>query len=212
MEAYQEILLIALGLSILSALVSKFLANQAELKKARRDMEFFREKASQAQKSGDMKKSKEYMDQMLKASQSQFRHNLRPMMFSFIIFIVAIGWIGGLYADVAVPFTDASPGFTYRGVSHNVSFDSATNTTKVDLNLDGQFSQEETFAQGSMFSYGGMIWKVKVEPSKEILFQAIVAKSPVSIPFIGSEFNWFWWYLIIILPSSMIFRKLLDIV
>ncbi len=34
---------------------------------------------------------------------------------------------------------------------------------------------------------------------------------PVSLPFLGPELNWFWWYLIIVLPTSFIFRKMLGV-
>jgi len=136
---YQEIFLWSLGLSILTILVSKFLGNQKEMKKAKKEMEFHRNNATKAQKAGDLKKANEHMSQMLKASQSQFKHNLKPMMFSFLIFIVALGWL---------------------------------NTTFVN----------------------------------------VVVKSPITIPFLGSELSWFWWYILLVLPMSMVFRKLLDVV
>jgi uncharacterized membrane protein (DUF106 family) len=138
LPAYQEIFLLSLGLSLLMTLASKFLANQQEMKKAKKDMEFFRDKASKAQKSGDLKKSNEYMSDMMKASSRQFRLNMKPMMFSFLIVILAASWFGVTYG-----------------------------TAKI--------------------------------------------LSPVNIPFLGSQLNWFWWYVIIVLPFSTIFRKLLDV-
>jgi len=138
LPAYQEIFILSLGLSLAMTLASKFLANQQDMKKAKKDMEFFRDKASKAQKAGDLKKSNEYMSEMMKASSRQFKLNMKPMMFSFLIVIVAASWFGVTYA-----------------------------TAKIF--------------------------------------------SPVNIPFIGSELNWFWWYVIIVLPFSTIFRKLLDV-
>jgi uncharacterized membrane protein (DUF106 family) len=138
LPAYQEIFILSLGLSLLMTLASKFLANQQEMKKAKKDMEFFRDKASKAQKSGDLKKSNEYMSDMMKASSKQFRLNMKPMMFSFLIVILAASWFGVTYG-----------------------------TAKI--------------------------------------------LSPVNIPFLGSQLNWFWWYVIIVLPFSTIFRKLLDV-
>ena len=139
LPAYQEIFLLSLGLSLLMTLASRFLANQQEMKKAKKDMEFYRDKASKAQKAGDLKKSNEYMSEMLKASQRQFRHNMKPMMFSFLIVILAASWFAATYAEVQVA-------------------------------------------------------------------------SPISIPVLGSELNWFYWYLIVVFPFTLIFRKLLDIV
>jgi uncharacterized membrane protein (DUF106 family) len=138
LPAYQEIFLLSLGLSLLMTLASKFLANQREMKKAKKDMEFFRNKASQAQKSGDLKKMNECTSEMMKASSRQFRLNMKPMMFSFVLVILAASWFAVAYADVKI-------------------------------------------------------------------------LSPVNIPFLGNELTWFWWYILIVLPFSTIFRKLLDV-
>ena len=42
-------------------------------------------------------------------------------------------------------------------------------------------------------------------------YAEVLVAAPFSIPFIGSELNWFWLYLIIIIPSSTLFRKLLGV-
>lgn len=34
---------------------------------------------------------------------------------------------------------------------------------------------------------------------------------PITLPFLGNQLNWFWWYLIIVLPTSFIFRKMLGV-
>jgi uncharacterized membrane protein (DUF106 family) len=119
-------------------LASRFLANQQEVRKSKKDMEFYRSKATQAQKSGDIKKMNEYTSEMMKASSKQFRLNMKPMMFSFLIVILAASWFAVTYADAKI-------------------------------------------------------------------------LSPVNIPFLGNELNWFWWYIIIVLPFSTIFRKLMDV-
>lgn len=207
---YQEIFLWSIGLSLLMTIMSRFLANQQEMRKAKKDMAFYRDKATKAQKSGDLKKANEYTSEMMRASQKQFRQNMKPMMLSFLVFIIALGWLGSAYGDVVISVSNSTNLlFTYQGVSHKMQLEG--NLTKVDLNLDGQFSQEEVFAQGSVFSYGGMDWKVNIVPDKEIRLQAIVAQSPFTIPFIGLELSWFWLYIIIVLPLSVVFRKLLNV-
>lgn len=135
---YQEIFVWSVALSLLMTLASRFLANQREIKKARKDMEFYRSKATQAQKSGDVKKINEYTGEMMKASSKQFRLNMKPMMLSFLIVILAASWFAATYGTVKIA-------------------------------------------------------------------------SPINIPFLGNELNWFWWYVLIVLPFSTIFRKLLDV-
>ena len=34
---------------------------------------------------------------------------------------------------------------------------------------------------------------------------------PFALPFLGLQLNWFWWYLIITMPATMIFRKGLGV-
>jgi len=140
LPAYQEIFIWGIILSLASALISRFLANQQEIKKAKKDMEFYRKKSSEAQKSGDLKKANQYMGEMMKASQQQLRLNFRAMMFSLIVFVIALGWFGTAYADATIA-------------------------------------------------------------------------SPLPIPYVVQEgsMSWFWWYLIIVLPFSTVFRKLLDV-
>jgi uncharacterized membrane protein (DUF106 family) len=135
---FQEVFLFSLALSLATTLMSKFLANQGEIKRSKKNMQMYKEKASKAQKAGDLKKANEYMSEMMKASQKQLRLNMRPMMLSFGIFIFAATWFGTTYVDLKV-------------------------------------------------------------------------LSPLSIPFIGAELNWAYWYILIVLPASTIFRKAFDI-
>ena len=137
-QGYQEVMIISILLALFSVLLSKFLTNQEVLKKAKEEIELYRKKSTEAQKEGDMKKANKYMSEMIKASQKQMRENMKPMMFSFIMFILAFSWLGANYSDLLVSL-------------------------------------------------------------------------PFTVPFLGKEINWFWWYLIIIIPMSMFFRKILDV-
>ena len=42
-------------------------------------------------------------------------------------------------------------------------------------------------------------------------FELMSIAVPFYIPFIGSSFNWFWWYFIVVLAGNFIFRKLLGV-
>lgn len=42
-------------------------------------------------------------------------------------------------------------------------------------------------------------------------YAELLVNLPLVIPFLGTQLNWFWWYFIIVLPTSMIFRKMLGI-
>lgn len=43
-------------------------------------------------------------------------------------------------------------------------------------------------------------------------FVGVVVKLPFSLPFVGADIGWFGWYFLLAVPSSIIMRKLLDVV
>ena len=134
----EEVLVISVALSIIMAILYRVLTNPEQIRNAKKEAEFYKEKMNKAQKSGDKAQTEKFMNEMLKAQKKQLGQNMKPMFASLIIFFIAFGWLGATYADLLV-------------------------------NL------------------------------------------PFPIPFIGSELNWFWWYLIIVIPSTQICRKLLGV-
>ena len=133
-----ELLLISIGLSLLLAVLYRFLTDPEEIRKAKREMEFYREKSKKAQKAGDMEEVKKLTNDMMKASQKQMSQTMKPMFASMVIFFVVLGWLATAYAELAIP-------------------------------------------------------------------------APFAIPFIGNSLNWFWWYLIIVIPANLVFRKALGV-
>lgn len=138
LPGYQEVLIISLILSLIMVLLTKFLTNQDEIRKAKREMKFYQDKIKKAQKSEDKEAVSKLSKDMLKASSKQMKQSMKPMFVSLIIFVIALGWLTGEYGELLI-------------------------------NL------------------------------------------PITLPVLGNQLNWFWWYLIIVLPTSFIFRKMLGV-
>lgn len=138
MEPVIEILLWCIGLSSLMIIITKILTDQKEIKMIKNEMQFFKEKMNNAKKSGDAAKAEQFMGDMLKSSNKQLKHTMKPLFVSMLVFITAFQFLGAQYADVIVTL-------------------------------------------------------------------------PISLPFLGMELNWFWWYLIVIMPSSIFLRRFFDV-
>lgn len=138
LPGYQEILIISILLSLLMAILTKILTNQDEIKRAKREMQFYQDKVKKAQASGDKDTVAKLSNDMLKASGKQLKQSMKPMFISLIIFAIAFWWLGTTYAEIVILI-------------------------------------------------------------------------PFPIPFIGAEFNWFWWYLVVVLPTGFLFRKIMDV-
>jgi uncharacterized membrane protein (DUF106 family) len=135
---YIEVLLVSVGISLLTVLISKFATDQNAIKNLKSEMKGMNARIKKAQKAGDTKEMNRLSGDMMKLSSKQLHMNMKPMMISLIFFMGVLWFFGAYYTE-------------------------------------------------------------------------LVVASPVSIPFVGSELGWFHWYIIIVLPGSFLFRKLLGV-
>jgi uncharacterized membrane protein (DUF106 family) len=42
-------------------------------------------------------------------------------------------------------------------------------------------------------------------------FASVLVQLPVTVPIAGNDLGWFWWYFLITIPCTMLFRKLLGV-
>lgn len=211
-----EVLLISIGLSFLLAALYRILTKPEEIRRAKSEMEFYKKKANKAQKAGDTEEMKKYTGEMMKASQVQMKQSMKPMIASMVVFFVLLGWLSGTYGIVGV--NTENPVFNYRGMDYQVRFtENAGEVTgvAVDFNNDGTFSTEETHQASDIFKGTDVYWQVnfflREEGNRGAEFNMLLAKSPVPIPYVGYYLNWFWWYLIIVIPANLVFRKALGV-
>jgi uncharacterized membrane protein (DUF106 family) len=121
-------------LSLVIAILYKILTNQTEADNIKEEMKYFKDKIDEAKKNGDTSKMNQHTTDMLKVSSKQFKITMKPMIASMFVFLIVLGWFGGVFANLVIP-----------------------------------------------------------------------------TPFAGYELNWFWWYLVITIPATMIFRKLMGV-
>jgi uncharacterized membrane protein (DUF106 family) len=224
---FMTITLLSLGLSFSISVLYRFLTNPAEVRKAKEDMKFFREKVKEAQKSGDKQKIAEYSSEMLKASQGQFRMSMKPMVASMLVFVFLLGWLNANFGGITIDAEkDPEAAFSYGGADlgvmvSSVGDDGQAISASVDLDGDGTFSADERFAEGDIFEYGGAYWRLgpatqgylffasRVEGA--VHFEMLIARMPFNMPFLGSYLSWLWWYIFLSIPSTLIFRKILGV-
>jgi uncharacterized membrane protein (DUF106 family) len=230
LNPFVTLTLVSVALSLAISVIYRVLTKPHEMKKIKDDMKFYKQKSTEAQKKGDKEAAAKYASEMLKASQSQFRFTMKPMMATMLLFFLLLGWLHANYGGVTADFAaDPEAAFAYDGSSLALSYDAPEDgaegdpafTAGVDLDDDGQFSDGETFAPGDVFEYGGAYWRVGSLMEGFLVFQSprpdavhfemLVARMPFSLPFIGEYLSWFWWYIFISIPGTIIFRKLLGV-
>ncbi len=224
MTPFLMITLISVGLSAMISVTYRLLTKPSEIRKIKDDMKFYKEKMNEAKKAGDTAKMNEYANEMLKCSQKQFRSSMKPMMATMLIFFMLLGWLHNNFGGVSADFTaDPEAKFAYAEIVHDMQYETVGESfrTRVDLNDDGVFSEDETFDEGEIFTYNGALWRpgrmmegfyMFAQPKDNTVhFEMFIAQMPVELPFIGSYLSWFWWYIFISLPATFILRKVLGV-
>jgi len=145
---YQELMIFSAFLSVVMVMVSRFVSDQKKIKKLRKDIKLYREKADKALKSGNREESQRFISEMNKASIKQLEYSSKSMFLSLIIFVIALRLFSPAYSDLLVSLPFPMP---YIG------------------------------------------W---------------------GFPFIHLtlEYNWFWWYTLVFLTTSVTMRKFFDVV
>ena len=225
---FMSITLISLGLSLIISIIYRVLTNPDTVRKAKEDMRFYKGKVKEAQREGDKEKISQYSSEMLKASQVQFRLSMKPMIATMFIFFLLLGWLHNNFGGVTVDLkTDPDAKFAYGSAEHDVYLEyadvdgQAGMKVGIDFNDDGSFSEDEVFRENSVFRYEGAFWRPV--PATEgflffaspregsVHFEMLIARMPFTLPFIGSYLSWFWWYIFVSLPATIIFRKMLGV-
>ncbi|MBL7160500.1 MAG: DUF106 domain-containing protein [Candidatus Aenigmarchaeota archaeon] len=143
----QEVLIWSLGLSLLLAVLYRFLTNPREIKLLKEEIKGYRERSNKAQKAGNAEEANKLLSEMMKLTSKQMRSNMKPMIASLVIFFIAIGFLRETYSNFIIQLPFILPLLSY------------------------------------------------------------------SFPFIilRDSIGWFWWYILITLPATFIFRKLLGV-
>jgi len=216
MSVLIEVTLISLGLSFLLVLLSKVLTNQTEIKRIKQETVEYKKKIKEAQKEKNEAAVKDYTSKMFKLSQGQFKYSTKSMLVSMIVVVFAFSWLGGKYGNIAVDLTQTEEGqhLALMGEvgpeKQKVIFYDNTNLA-LDKNKNSQFDQEEKLTTEDLASYDGSYLKFSKPQNNKTLAEIIPAKTPFKIPYVGNNLTWFWLYVFITVPTTFIFRKLLDV-
>jgi uncharacterized membrane protein (DUF106 family) len=216
---YNEIFLWALLISLIISVIYRVFTKPGEIRQLKKDMKFYREKSKEAQKSKDMKKMNEYSSEMLKLSQKQMKHNMKPMFITMGIILILLSFINSAYSGVVVETKQiderTSLGhFSYAGFNHSIRAEKLNETdirVVIDTNDNGDFSDEEGYLKDEVAYIENIHWGVQPQDTNHTSM-GILIELPFTFPVLGwKHLNWLWWYILVTLPFTWIFRRFLGV-
>jgi len=99
-EAGYIIALISMGLAIMSTLVRKAVLDQEKMRETKEKLKRYQEEMKKATKSGDTKKLQKSQAEMMKLTMENLKHSFRPMLITFVPFVLVFTWLKDQYGSV----------------------------------------------------------------------------------------------------------------
>ena len=109
MLAFEEIFIWAIFVSVFMAIIYRVFVKPDEIAEIKKDIKFYKDKISAANKVGDTQKSQEFLGEMMKVNQRMFAKNMKPMIVSMLFAIAVLWLIGQEYTNIFTTLPFALP-------------------------------------------------------------------------------------------------------
>lgn len=214
---------IALGtfsaaLAFLFSVIYWFLLDIERADEIKEKISEHQEKMKEARKEDETDKASKHMQKTMSKNQQLMKLNFKPMIATMLFVGLIFPWLGSTFSPV-VPMEERSNStFTgelgYAGQSVPVAVDNSSNPAVVQV-------EGEQAEIGETIEALGMEWELTRFGENGGMFsvhEGIVLKAsakfielPFSIPFAGEALNWLGFYILIAMPLTFIFRKMLGV-
>lgn len=176
------------------------------------------EKMKEARSNDNGDKASEHMQKTMKLNQRLMKLNMKPMIATMVFVALVFPWLGHTFSP-AVPLEEVDG--TYQG---ELAYAGNTATLQVDNSTSpATITADNNSAKiGETVKILGIEWETKHfgERSGSFLssgggtvlkLSAKFVDLPFSIPLAGSALNWLGFYILIAMPLTYLFRKVLGV-
>ncbi len=198
-------------ISLLLSICYKLLVNQNKVKYIRTELKELKTKMNAAKKKGKDKELKTLFDKSLKLNNQQLMLNMKPLIASMVLITLFLPWLSHAYGDITVNLEDNKGIYTYKDIKENFTITQDTETT-----ITFENPELGTLKEGAEINIGDRthIIEIKKKDDKidKVTFNSFRANLPFTIPiFNKSTVGWLGLYIIISMPTTFLFRKILNV-
>lgn len=177
------------------------------------------DKMKQARSNDNGDKASEHMQETMRLNQRLMKLNVKPMIATMVFVALIFPWLGHTFSP-AVNMEKADSVYqgelNYAGKTAQLEVDNSTSPATVNI---GDSSSQV----GKTINALGVEWELKyfgqksggfLKPGGEgnvVKLSAKFVDLPFSIPFAGNALNWLGFYILIAMPLTYVFRKLLGV-
>lgn len=101
----QVIAFVSIALAVMSALVSRAVLDVKKLNRMKEEMKEQQKIMKESSKSGDTKNMQMAQEKLMKLTMENMRYSFKPMLITFIPFIIIFYWLQGQYSSAGTVAT-----------------------------------------------------------------------------------------------------------
>jgi uncharacterized membrane protein (DUF106 family) len=207
------------GLAALFSAIRWWLLDHEKADKIQDKISEQQEKMKEARENDNQEKASKHTKKVFKHNQRFMMLNMKPMIGTMLFVALIFPWLGASFAPTIELNQTANNtfegNFTYAGEKTPITVDNSTQPFTITAG-------ESTAKPGEQIKIRGFQWTVKdfrertpgLLSDKEgpaVGFNGHFIPLPVSLPFVGSALNWLGFYILIAMPLTFIFNKILGI-
>ncbi len=177
------------------------------------------EKMKEARENDNAEKASKHTKDVFKHNQEFMMLNMKPMIGTMVFVALIFPWLGSAFAPTVelqeIQENVFRGNFTYAGENTQITVDNTSEDFKVSTN--GQSA-----SSGEQLRINGFQWTIKDFRERSpgffssysgpaVGFNGHFIALPISLPFIGGALNWLGFYIVIAMPLTFLFNKLLGI-
>lgn len=205
---------LSLLLSLLFSFMYKLLMDQERAKELKDKMNDYKQEMKEEREKGNQDKANKLMQKSMKLNSKFFKMSIKPMLASMVIVFLILPWMSSQFSAnsrLSQQNGEFVGNFSYCGTTVNIRGTNASQPL--------EFEDHGQAAAGEYITIEKSDWEVmKVKQTKQdekeslqVKLELSFIKLPVGIPLAGKSLGWLGFYIIISLPSTYLFRKLLGV-
>lgn len=215
---YVSLGIFSAGLAGVFSIIYWFFLDIEKQKQLKEKISDYQDKMKEARKNGDSEDASDHMQKTMALNQKMMLLNFKPMIATMLFVGLFFPWLGATYAP-AVTLENGNSTYTGQLIFANqrapIHVDNTTGEPQVTV--DGQEVEV-----GDTVKIQGTEWEMtkvgeanqgffSINSGKVAKFNAEFIELPFSIPFAGGALNWLGFYIVLAMPLTYIFRKMLGV-
>ncbi|HDI02790.1 MAG TPA: DUF106 domain-containing protein [Candidatus Aenigmarchaeota archaeon] len=190
------------------SLLYKVTTDQEKIRKLNEELKELNKKFKEAQKNNNQKELLKLQGKLLEVNNEKMRISMKTTLISFAVIIPIFMYVlPTLYGDVSVELNEDLSGVVkYGSYEANVKL-LQENPVLMEIG-DKKVGEKDVVLLGK----DRFVFKAYDKNKKTLLLKRVVVTLPVPLPIWGYHIGWLGWYILVSIPMSVTFRKILGVV